>query len=126
MMNSLISDANIQSTLNRLHQEARKDMPNILRGFIKSFGRKLQPQDMAKAYISISAQQGQLLYSLIRASRARKLLNLVLLLVFQRSILVQLLAIMVAMYIPQNCSPKNAELPFKILKKLDFLTPSPY
>lgn len=69
-MNSLTESPQVRATLSQLHTAARADMPNILKGLSKGVFRKLQPEDMAQAYIAISAEQGQLLYALARGRRA--------------------------------------------------------
>lgn len=74
MPNSL-NDPRVSQTLNRLHAEARRDMPRIIKGFLKSLGRSLEPRDMANAYIAITREQGHLLYTLLRLSRAKHIIE---------------------------------------------------
>lgn len=73
-MNSLISPT-ISRTLDRLHGEADKELPKILKGLSKGLFRKLQPEDMADTYIAMNRTQGRLLYQLIRATRARHIVE---------------------------------------------------
>ena len=74
MANSL-TDKAISETLNRLHSEARKDMPRIFRGFMRSIGRSLEPHDMVDAYIAMSREQGELVYSFLRMSCAKRVIE---------------------------------------------------
>ncbi len=73
-MNSL-RDPQIQKTLTPLLAESNRDLPSIAKGFIRGFGRPLEPSDMAQAYISISAGQGELLYSLARSNGAKNIVE---------------------------------------------------
>ncbi|MEM6461185.1 MAG: class I SAM-dependent methyltransferase [Pseudomonadota bacterium] len=73
-MNSL-HDPNISTALDRLHEAASRDLPNIAKGFLRALGRKIEPSDLAQAYIAITARQGRLLYSLARMAKARHLVE---------------------------------------------------
>ncbi|MEM8488880.1 MAG: class I SAM-dependent methyltransferase [Bacteroidota bacterium] len=70
-MNNTLHDPQVSQTLNRLHNEAGKDMPRIIKGFAKSIGRSLRPKDMVNAYIAITREQGLLLYNLLRMTQAQ-------------------------------------------------------
>ena len=65
----------VRATLDRLHREAARDLPNIARGFLRSLGRRLEPHDMADAYIAITREQGALLYTLLCATGARRMVE---------------------------------------------------
>lgn len=73
-MNSL-EDPRIAATLHKLHQEADRDMPRIAKGFLKSIGRSLRPEDMVDAYIAISRDQGELLYTLLRSAGSKNIIE---------------------------------------------------
>ena len=73
-MNSLKSPA-VEKALRRLHDEAACDVPRIALGFAKSMGLGLRPHHMKDAYIAVTRGQGQLLYGLARASRAKRLVE---------------------------------------------------
>ncbi len=73
-MNAL-QHAPLQTTLDRLHTASDADMPRILAGLARSKGFKLQPHHMRKAYIAVSRQQGQLLYSLALSAGARNIVE---------------------------------------------------
>lgn len=55
----------IQNTLNRLHNEANKNLSAMLWGLSKAIFRPLKPEDMKDAYIALSREQGELLYKTI-------------------------------------------------------------
>ncbi|GAB5534467.1 MAG: class I SAM-dependent methyltransferase [Rubricoccaceae bacterium] len=74
-MANALHDPTIRSRLDRLHREASRDLPAIARGFLRSLGRRLQPRDMADAYIAISREQGELLYALLCATRATRIVE---------------------------------------------------
>ncbi|MEM7028689.1 MAG: class I SAM-dependent methyltransferase [Chloroflexota bacterium] len=73
-MNSL-TDPKVKRKLSHLLSESGRDLPNIAKGFLRSFGRSLEPKDMADAYIAISAEQGELLYTLARINGAKKIVE---------------------------------------------------
>jgi predicted O-methyltransferase YrrM len=73
-MNSLKTPA-IEKALRRLHDEAASDGPRIALGFAKSMGLGLRPHHMKDAYIAVTRGQGQLLYGLARASKAKRLVE---------------------------------------------------
>lgn len=73
-MNSLRTPA-IEKALRRLHEEASSDGPRIALGFAKSMGLGLRPHHMKDAYIAVTRGQGQLLYALARASKAKRLVE---------------------------------------------------
>lgn len=73
-MNSL-NDPKIAAALSRLHSAARRDLPNIAKGFFRAIGRKIEPSDFADAYIAISREQGLLLYNLARIAGSRRLIE---------------------------------------------------
>ena len=74
-MKNTLYDPRVSQTLTRLHNAAGKDMPRIIKGFAKSFGRSLQPHDMVDAYIAITREQGVLLYNLLRMTQARHIVE---------------------------------------------------
>ena len=74
MTNSLL-DPLVSNTLDRLHAEAKHDIPRIIRGFWRSMGRALQPADMVDAYIAMSKEQGELLYTLLRMTGAKRMVE---------------------------------------------------
>ncbi|MFN8673801.1 MAG: class I SAM-dependent methyltransferase [Candidatus Sericytochromatia bacterium] len=74
-MNSLINDIKIKNTLKKLHSESAKDMTNIIKGFVKSFGRKLKPEDIKNAYIALSEEQGKTIYSLSRIVKCKTIVE---------------------------------------------------
>ena len=74
-MSNSLNDPKIRATLDRMHNEAARDMPRIIRGFMRSFGRSLQPKDMVDAYIAITREQGALTYSLLRMAGARHIIE---------------------------------------------------
>ena len=65
-----ILDQHIQSTLDQLHRAAGKEFQTILKGLVKGIFRKLRPEDMKKAYIAISRQQGEFIYDLLLQRKA--------------------------------------------------------
>lgn len=73
-MNSL-NTSEIAQVLGRLHGEASSDGVRIAVGLARSMGRGLRPHHMRDAYIAVSRGQGQLLYALARASKARTLVE---------------------------------------------------
>ena len=56
-------NAQIQATLDRLHAEAARNMPAMFLGLSKAAFRPLKPEDMKNAYIAVSREQGELIYS---------------------------------------------------------------
>ncbi len=75
VMQHSLNDPAVSTTLNRLHSEANKEMPTIIKGFVKSIGRSLQPKDMVDAYIAITRQQGELLYTILRTTGAKHIVE---------------------------------------------------
>ena len=73
-MNTL-KDKYVSATLDRLHGEADQELPAILKGLSKGLFRKLKPEDMASTYIAMNREQGLLMYKMIRASKARHLVE---------------------------------------------------
>jgi predicted O-methyltransferase YrrM len=71
---SALYDGRVAATLERLHGAADRDMPAILAGLVRSFG-KPRPSDMASAYSAVSRSQGRLLYALARAMRATNIVE---------------------------------------------------
>ena len=61
----------IQNTLKRLHAEAGNQGMTLIKGLLKGIFRKLRPEDMQKAYISISRNQGLDLYQLLLNREAK-------------------------------------------------------
>ena len=74
MINSLTAPS-VARTLDRMHGEADKELPKILKGLSKGLFRKLQPEDMADTYIAMNREQGRLMYQLIRSAGARHIVE---------------------------------------------------
>jgi predicted O-methyltransferase YrrM len=71
----IISNESILQVLDRLHREASQEMPVILMGLLKGVFRKLKPEDMKDAYISMSRQQGRLMYEMIVENQCRHIVE---------------------------------------------------
>ncbi|MFK7781243.1 O-methyltransferase [Psychroserpens sp.] len=56
---------NVESTLDVLHNDAKKDFMRIGRGIIKSVFRPMEPKDFEHAYLPISKEQGKDLRQII-------------------------------------------------------------
>ena len=62
-------------TLEKLHQESSSEKLTILKGAIKGVFRKLKPEDMKEAYISVSKEQGEYIYNLLINEKAKNIVE---------------------------------------------------
>ncbi len=70
-----IVDSSIVNTLLRLHKAASSQGFVLLKGLSRGIFRKLQPEDMKDAYISISQSQGEFLYDLLLDKQAKNIVE---------------------------------------------------
>ena len=61
----------VRAKLDRLHAAAAEDPPAIATGFLRAFGRGIEPRYFANACIAIGPEQGRLLYALAVTAKAR-------------------------------------------------------
>ena len=62
-------------TLEKLHQESSSEKLTILKGALKGVFRKLKPEDMKEAYISVSKEQGEYIYNLLINEKAKNIVE---------------------------------------------------
>lgn len=65
----------LKITLDRLHKESEGEIFTILKGLSKGIFRKLEPNDMKDAYISMSREQGIMMYELILENKAKNIIE---------------------------------------------------
>lgn len=74
-MNSL-NNPQIKEILLQLHHKAHKSYYKAVIGFLKSkILGKLKPEYMKDAYLAMTAEQGQLMYALIRANNSKNIVE---------------------------------------------------
>lgn len=71
----MIKDKLIAQTLQQLHIQAKREIFTILKGLIKGIFRKLKPEDMKNAYISLSQEQGLFLYDTILKNKCKNIIE---------------------------------------------------
>ncbi|NEQ55609.1 MAG: hypothetical protein F6K11_36775, partial [Leptolyngbya sp. SIO3F4] len=74
-MTASIHSEKVKHTLNQLHNEANGELPSILKGLSKGIFRKLKPEDMEETFIAMNREQGLLIYKLIRAAKAKHIVE---------------------------------------------------
>ena len=74
-MTAFIHSEKVKHTLNQLHNEASGELPSILKGLSKGIFRKLKPEDMEETFIAMNREQGLLIYKLIRAAKAKHIVE---------------------------------------------------
>ena len=74
-MTAFIHSEKVKHTLSKLHNEANGELPSILKGLSKGIFRKLKPEDMEETFIAMNREQGLLIYKLIRAAKAKHIVE---------------------------------------------------
>jgi len=71
----MVKDKHIEQTLQQLHKQAKREIFTILKGLVKGIFRKLKPEDMKNAYISLSQKQGLFLYDTILQNNCKNIIE---------------------------------------------------
>ncbi|MCI5055264.1 MAG: class I SAM-dependent methyltransferase [Flavobacteriales bacterium] len=70
-----ITNIGLLRTLQTLHTEAAKELPKLLKGLAKGIFTGLKPEDMRETFMAIGADQGQEMYDMIVAAKARSIVE---------------------------------------------------
>jgi predicted O-methyltransferase YrrM len=76
-MNSIssIKHDKIETTLNYLYKDSKRDYLKIVKGVTRSVLREMRPDDFEDAYLSITKSQGQDLVNLIKSNNVRNIVE---------------------------------------------------